>query len=80
MLPTQFYNSMFCTLENHGNQMQNKDQPLQICKLFNSCSMLFKFLGTIHITMNHLNIISTSFVYQLLCWWDNMKICNCYAF
>jgi len=26
--------------------MQNKDQPLQICK-WNSCSMLFKFLGTI---------------------------------
>jgi hypothetical protein len=32
MLPTQFYNSMFITTENHGAQMQSKDQPLQICK------------------------------------------------
>jgi hypothetical protein len=46
MLSTQFCNSMFCTAENHGIQMQSKDKPLQICK-WNSCSMLFRFLDTI---------------------------------
>jgi len=37
---------IFYILENHGDQMQSKYQPLHICK-WNSYSMLFKVLGII---------------------------------
>ncbi len=36
MLSTQFYNSMFIIVENHGAQMQSNNQRLQICKCY-SC-------------------------------------------
>jgi hypothetical protein len=37
---------MFCARKNHKAQMQNKYQPLQICK-WNLCSMLLRVMGTL---------------------------------